>query len=346
MPPMNSSKTRTLPPLNRVAPGELEQALLNWDEFEDASLVTLASHPQSAERLGMLRAAERWLTNEAGRTDVRADEGHSCPSADELFDYGRGPGCAPLATPGRESIEAHLATCTDCSGLVATLATPPPLPVEFSGEPELQQPHRRHTPARALRLSRTWVPFLLAAGLAGVVLLPPLLKQPGAQLPEHALLRGSDASELLFPRGTLLANGGAPQFELLAVENATQYRVEVFAHAGDAFDEGQRVQVLYSDNAQFDGETLAAGSYTWQAFARVDGLDQALGARDFEIVEAAQLVQEFNAALEPASSIADDERIALIRKLEQQGFRSDARRLAQLLPESAAKREFLRAPGR
>jgi len=150
------------------------------------------------------------------------------------------------------TIEAHVARCGECRTLVASLASPPPVPLatQIDPPPERAQAGPWRTPARALPLSNTWLPFLLAAGLAGLALLPPFfrgLEGPTATLPAHPLYRGFESSALLFPRGKLLAGAGAPEYELRPVEGASTYRVEVYARGASAFDEGRRVQVLYSN---------------------------------------------------------------------------------------------------
>jgi hypothetical protein len=356
---MNRSKTRTLPPLSLVSPSELEKALLSWDEYDAASVVTLASHPQSAQRLSLLRSAERWLEQEAlevlpNEADCNA-QSTNCPSAGDLFDFGQGPGFGSLAQATRVEIEAHLIECDECQGWIASLASPPPLPVVLDQSEPIPVPERRSTPARALGPTRTWLPFLMAAGLAGIALIPAFMRNFGAShpsLPEPIVFRGAEDSALLFPRGKLLLSDSAPQFELRSIEAASSYRIEVFlseagaSGAPDAFDEGRRVQVLYSSVPRFAGEPLAAGSYTYQAFAEINQLDRALGALDFEISEEASLGQRLSRLMDTRSPALDSERILLIRELVQLGFASDARKLAYLLPETPARREFLRAPGR
>lgn len=354
---MNGPKTRTLPPLNRVAPGELEQALLHWEELEAASLVTLAAHPESGPRLAVLRAAEAWLAEGGAREGAAlgARESTTCPPAEDLYNLGRGPGFTDLPGDRRGALLEHVKRCEDCRVVVDTLASPPPLPVDLGLDLEKPEIFRRPTPARRLPGSRTWLPFLVAAGLAGVFLLPPLLDGLGGLnggLPEHPQYRGAQSSALLFPRGKLLAGTALPLlFELNAVPEAASYRIEVYANGASqgAFEEGQRVQILHSETPLFtgpllDGKGLSAGSYTWKAFAEVNQLDQPLGARDFVVQEdgalANRLVEEL--ALKESS----ETRIELIRELDARGYASDARRLARLLPESSKKTEFLRAPGR
>jgi hypothetical protein len=354
---MNRSTPRTLPPLCHVSPDELERALPNWDEHDGPALVTLASHPHSAERLELLRDAERWLKEEAyseAHGQAQAPD-VQCPPAEELFDFGRGPGFEPMPMAGRQSIQSHLAECEECATLVASLATPPPLPVDLSALEVL--PTKTRQPIPALRLTRTWAPFLLAAGLGGIFLLPPILRMMGAQtpvLPEQQVFRGTEAAPLLFPRGALLlplspsslslsSSTTGPEFELSAVEGAENYRVEVYVRDAGAFDGGRRIQVLHSKAPRFEGQSLTAGLYTWRAFAQVDGLDQPLGDLDFEMIEDARLAREVSDAVQFGGA---PQVIELIRKLESKGYFSDARKLAHTLPETPGTSAYLRAPAR
>lgn len=344
---MERPQTRTLPPLNDADPLQLEEALLHWDEFDDASLVRLASHKATARRLSAVRRVERFLElgglQEQAEADAPAPETalESCPAADELYDLGRGPGFVSLTADERTALEAHLEACEACRTLVATLASPPPLPLHLEGEPEAPRSLRR-VPARPLSRSRSWLPLAAAAGIAGALLLPRFLdsnENPFAGLPEHALLRGSEEAGLFFPRGRVLAAdaGAAPRFELAPVDGASAYRVDVLLHDGSAFSEGERVQVLQEAGPSLGGAPLAAGHYTWRAYAEVDGLQRALGAREFEVV-----LDDAHAALLDG----DAPLVERIRELHEAGYLTDARALATELPEGPERDAYLLPPGR
>lgn len=352
--------------MSRVTPRQLEKALLHWDELDDGALVTLASHPASARRLAGLRAAEAWLHRGAPQPHLGApasgvpplNAGSDCPGAGELYDLGRGPGCTALDEFREQELRGHVAACPECALLVASLAVPPPLPIEAPstacGPGDSLAPPPSGVPARPLRPSRTWRPFALAAALAGLALLPQFLgsRGPGLDdLPRSPLLRGGESAAMLFPRERLLALpeagalAGHPRFELQPEPRAAGYRVELFRHAGGAFEAGDRLQVLRSAEPQLEGDPLAPGHYTWRAWAEIDGLERSLGALDFEVVADAALaerVQRVDAAGAPRLR----DLIALISELHEAGFRSDARRQARRLPACAERDEYLHPPRR
>lgn len=368
-PSMESPKTRILPPPSRVSPGQLEEALLHWDELDEVSLVTLASHPRTAKRLAGLRAAERYLrqgapqlplpelleteTLAAGPFHPEIDAG-DCPSAEELYDLGRGPGSGGLASERETRLRDHLRDCAPCTALLRTLASPPPLPLELGA---LEEAPRRTTaaPARPLRRSTTWAPFLVAASLAGLALLPQLLNTGYdlGDLPGSPILRGEFDDGMHFPRGRVLARptgtDGPPRgwltFEVGALEGADGYRVEVFRHAGGAFDEGDRLQLLRAAGPILEGDTLPTGTYSWRAWAEVDGLERSIGTREFQVVEDHALAAKLT-ALEAADRSSPGELVECVRELHEAGFRTDARRVARSLPESPERDAYLQPPGR
>lgn len=121
-------------------------ALARWDELDTELLATLERHPQHGPKLAVLRAADRWLERQitvstprphglplpvgAGAAGSGARNG-PCPSADELYDLGRGPGYRPVEARRRAELEGHVQTCSDCEELVRSLAAPPPVPLDF-----------------------------------------------------------------------------------------------------------------------------------------------------------------------------------------------------------------------
>jgi len=369
---MHDPKTRTLPPLDRATPGELSETLAHWDELATADLVRLAAHPRSARKLAGLRAVEGWMREREEGVERAAEEAFDparCPSAEELYDFGRGPGFRHLDEEREELLARHLATCGACSELVGSLQSPPPLPVEaFAPSPEPSHLEPESEPARPLRSSSTWAPFLVAASLAGLLLVPFVLgprKASLADLPAGAVFRGQSdflgqgAGALHFPRGPLLALPSTdgpraiPRFELSALPDAAEYRVEVHRHDGGAFDAGNRIQNLHASTADFaapspaapllEGGPLAPGHYSWRAFAEVDGLERELGSLDFEVVEQPELAARV-AELSPSSSLS--RRVEQILELHARGLLSDARRLARDLPESPEREAYLRPPAR
>ena len=195
-------------------------------------------------------------------------------------------------------------------------------------------------------LLTTAASLLLAFFFAPRLLSP----RPLADLPEQPTYRGQSDSTLLFPRGLLLARDGVAgeaealaTFELQAVEGAENYHVEVFLHEGDAFEEGQLLQSLRSNEPELAGGPLRPGRYTWQAWALVDGLERELGAREFEI-RADEELSERLASL--GTSPSTKELVQAVRVLHDAGYRTDARELARSLPDGQEKDAYLSPPGR
>ncbi|MBI5361548.1 MAG: hypothetical protein HZA53_00110, partial [Planctomycetes bacterium] len=107
------------------------EALTHWDELEPELLSALEAHPRHGPRLATLRDAERWFQEQApARTSHRALG--ACPSSEDLYDFGRGPGYAQLDPHRRARIEEHVQACAACQELVTTLSAPPPLPLDIS----------------------------------------------------------------------------------------------------------------------------------------------------------------------------------------------------------------------
>lgn len=110
-------------------PNRAEEALTHWDELDPALLTAIASHPQHGPRLAMLRRADRWLETKAPSMQWAGRPAGACPSSEELYDFGRGPGFLPMEGARRGEIERHLRTCRDCENLVEKLAVMPPVPI-------------------------------------------------------------------------------------------------------------------------------------------------------------------------------------------------------------------------
>lgn len=375
---MDTSQTRTLGDLSTATPAELEDALAHWDELDALSLARLDAHPEHGLRLRVLRSAESWLTAGA---PVESQEAGPCPTAETLYEHGRGPGVE--GSPLDPQVTAHLERCAPCAALVASLASAPPLPLHWTSPADAELEHdapediaqeaplvghalravpERHdgrvtgpsssvdseqTPvvvtARRPRVA-AWLPLAAAAALLASVFVVPLLSPDSelSGLPTPSLLRGPESSALFFPRGPVLANAGgtaAPLFELAAVDGASEYRVELFRHEGTAFAEGQQVADLRSGAPTFAATPLASGSYTWRAFATVDGLERELGSLEFEVRPEPQLLAPL-----PTSDVADI--VRRVAELHAAGFLTDARALARTLPDSPEKEAYLLPPGR
>ncbi len=351
-------------------PKAAHDALLHWDEQGEEILRLLAEHPEHRGRLETLQRADRWLRQRAVQSIVeRTQDGvHgpgpdllTCPPADELYDYGRGPGSQILAPEREAAIDRHLATCLQCEQFVATLGNAPPVPL-LMGLPgaELDAPAETFTPAPIRAFPRRRVAVALAAA-AGLVLAVGIWRSwspttSRAAWPEAPLLRGEIADALIHPRGKVLertpelaglstAFAGPLVFEVQPATAASGYRLQLFRTEGGAFDVPTPVSEWTPTTAESPApRELGAGHYTWKAWTRVHGLDDELGSRDFEVVTDDALTRELADILAPGTPDAGVRGVAL---LDQRAYRSDARALARTLPQSPERDEYLgRAPGR
>lgn len=359
-------------PVQRASNGgcarpELAARLSVWDELDALAARELSEHasvcPACGPHLQLLQQAQAWLE----RGLAGASAASVCPSAEDLYDFGRGPGARVLSEPERMSLKAHVAGCAECGALVLTLASRPPVPllgdelpaeVVTVGERELDLvAPPRSAPARATWRRLAWIPIAVAAATIAMFIWPSESasreRSSGSiRFPTQPLLRGAADDALLFPRDRVLRGSGGlfatPVFEIAPRERATSYRVRVFRHDGRAFAEGGEIGSLSGDRATLDAsalrEQLVAGHFTWEAWTVVDGLDLPLGRRDFEVLEDDALIEAIDArreAPEPARSEA------ILHLLHDAGFAGDARAFARSLPPSPERDAYLaRLPGR
>ena len=344
---------------------ELARLLVEYDALAPRDLAELRAHasgcPSCGPELALLERAERWMASRGPRP-----EGDECPAADELYDYAKAPGAAPLAPERAERIEAHLRRCAECGGLLATLESRPPAPLILDPQPDgyagplavLARSRPDHpVPARRPTLVRRLAPLAAAAGLLLALFLWRGGDLPGSRAagtsgvryPTAPLLRGDQGGALLFPRGALLADGDGELvhgllFELAPPERATALRVRVLARGSDPFSEGAEVLRLAGASAALEAPPLPPGAYTWEAWAEIDGLEAPLGRRDFEVRSDAAT----RAELEALASADEPERSsAALQLLTERGYAADARAWARALPARPERDAFLaRTPAR
>lgn len=340
---------------------DLAQRLPEWPDLPAAERAALEAHALACRECGaglaLLQEADAWLEEQVPAPSVAL-----CPSPEELYDYGRGPGARPLPEVERVALRAHLAGCRDCSALVETLASRPPAPLlDLPAAPRASQPTAPAplpAPAPAPRTStrlRLLAPLATAAAAAiAVVFLWPRSapSETGAlRFPSEPLLRGEEPSPLLFPRDALLLGEARPwqalRFELAPRERATRYRIVLGATDGGAFDAPREVLRLDADAPELAAPAefvLAPGHYTWEAWAEVDGLFVELGRRDFEARREPGLLAELDRRAE-ASEPARSE--SILHLLHERGYVGDARAFARTLPASPERDAYLsRRPGR
>lgn len=342
---------------------DLAVRLPDWDSLDGPAQRELTDHaascPACAPKWELIRLADAWVEDglpaererrQRGETSAVASGPALCPSADELYDLGRGPGARQLSELERVGLRSHVAQCGDCAALVATLAKRPPSPLLFGSSGEFR------LAAARIRRWQVWVPLAAAAALLAAFVI--LQHEAGARIqhakaephiryPAAQLVRGEAGGALLYPRDRLLAGqrglASKLEFEIAPQERSTSYRAELARHDGGLFAtpvsflrvEGATARLSASDTSVV---SLAPGHYTWEAWAVVDGLDVPLGRRDFEVVRDDGLmaqIAEREHAPEPARSES------ILHLLHDAGYVTDARAFARTLPSSRERDEYL-----
>jgi hypothetical protein len=242
-------------------------------------------------------------------------------------------------------------------------AAGPEIPAAFSTTEETQPSTTAtpwHEPARPTQLRK--LPRLVPLAAAAAVVLGfgiwfAMQEKPATPtgFPGAPLLRGSSTSALLFPRDRVLhateavraafpALDGSVCFELEPVAGAESYEVDVARHGKDAFavEETKLFEVagdtptIRTDASRTSA--LAPGDYTWTGRAKVRGLDEPLGQRDFSIVEDAALCDEL---LRLAGRAEPEKSLAAVQLLHAKGFLTDARAIARAMPASPERDAYL-----
>lgn len=331
---------------------DLRARLPEWTELSPAELGELEAHAAQCNECGpgleMLKEAEEWLAG-----DTLGAGGLHCPSPEELFDYGRGPGARSLPDAERLALRAHLAECGECSSLVDSLASRPPAPLLFDGAATgLQRAnHFRRRLRWAIPLAAAAALALLLLAIRGPGRAPTAFASGEIRFPVEPVLRGADEVALLFPRDALLVGEDGTwsllAFELAPRPRATRYRIELRRNDGSAFDDGRSVLRLDGPAPRLEATALVAlepGHYTWEAWAEVDGLSVPLGERDFEARLEPALVAELALALGSGEPLRSE---TVLNLLHLHGFVGDAREYARRLPPSPARDTYLNTrPGR
>lgn len=322
-----------------------EEALLYWQELSPRALEALDAHPAHGPKLRLLQAAEGWL--ETRGTDS------TCPTTEELYDFGRGPGYRPLERDAAERIEAHVARCGECRRMVATLRQAPPVPLELGiDDASPLQPTELRSVRRPSQL-RLAAPLATAAAVLALVGLfqfansdNDVLAEMSGEYPSALVLRGA-SEPLAYPRGLVLERpDDAPnwsrelafEMRLEDVTGITLYRVEVRRHDGAAFSTGETIGRFESTEPVVTADAdwtlaLEPGHYTWDAWVTRAGLEERLGERDFEVVSAPRAWEILRAAT-PFD-------LRAVQYLHDSGYVTDAREFAQSFPRDAARDAYL-----
>ena len=343
--PMDRSDRGQNPPAGFAQSRPGPAALINWEELSEDELFAVEADPVLAPRLERLRAVEAYLR--------RGLDERPCPTSEELYDLGGGPGARPMEEVLRAELEDHVLHCAECSQLVKTLEQAPPSPLVLDGPEspaeaagpfaEIEQaPIMDLVPANPARRAH-WVPVAAAAAvlIGGYGLLKETTTSNASQWPQHVLLRQSAPADLWFPRGPVIHGGlaleeGTPTFEFAVVPGAERYSIFLERNSGDALGtDEERIEELVGQNNRLAGTvSLEPGHYTWRLWARVNGLDQEIGALDFEVVAGGPELD--------ASAPALDR----VVRLHEAGFLSDARALAATMPHEIGRQSYLEPPGR
>jgi len=337
---------------------DLGQALVRFDELTPAQRAELEAHaaacPICGPRLERLTRAQRWL-------DAQSRPPSACPPADELYDFGHGPGARALSPARRAELVEHVDRCPPCRSFVATLATAPPVSLEGEPAPVAAPASRGERPAsrptapaaRPSPVPPAWRRRAGWAAAAAVLIALGLWSQLGSDprgtalgYPELEVHRSSERSQLVFPRGPVALDPrtSAPlhalEFELAPHDPADRFRIVLRRHDGGAFDAGEVVAELEGTEPRIaaDGVAWEPGHYTWSAWSVIDGLELPLGERDFEL----RVVPELDELRAELADVAEPERsFRRLHWLVERGFATDARQLARRLPPGPERDEFL-----
>lgn len=355
------SPARPQDPVGDAARGD---ALLRWDELDEELLRMLAEDPRTGQHVRKLREADDWLRGRA-REAARRRGGPEllvCPPAEELFDFGNGPGAGTLTPERRAAIDRHLATCRECESFVGTLASRPPSPLLVEGLPAEPAPRpapilRPADAATGPRRSVARGMFGPIAAAAAALLAVVVLDHAGPrhdQFPAPVVLRGVDGGKVWFPRGRVLIPspsvrellpglGQPPAFEVEPQPDAERYRFVLERASVGAFDTASAVDAaIESSKPTAEARTaLPAGEYLLTAWAVVRGLDRPLGSRGFRV----QADVDLDARLLELRDLRGVERtMAAIHLLDERGYVVDAHTLAATLPQSAERDAYLAQP--
>ncbi|MEO6710608.1 MAG: hypothetical protein ABI054_05225 [Planctomycetota bacterium] len=359
---------------------DLGQRLSAGEELSGGFGAELSAHAKSCPtcslRLSLVQQAERWLADHASSNRATWTSSTPCPPAEELYDFGHGPGAAPINQGAESRIEAHLVDCEACRRLVATLVTRPPglllgdapqaLAPQAGGQRgPIALPQVASVPlTRRPAAERRWLPYAAAAALVlgGFYLWKATRVSRGADranvetasiaFPKLPQLRGVTSGPLRFPRGDVLPSlslGAAGtllplHFEIQAQAGASEYVMKLY-RAGTAFERGPEIYKYNSAEPQFDlpadiAKTLVAGEYSWEAWAVVNKLPCPLEPQGFEILEdraGSELFTKNLRLAEPARSTT------ILTWLVEHELLTDARAYALGLESSPDRDEFLRS---
>ena len=341
------------PPDENVLSTQVIERLLRFDELSEQELAELEMDPAAKDHLHRLQLAEAWLT-EPFTAEEDLNES-SCPSPEELFDYGQNMATMQLSNRQKVELSEHLESCGECSSLIATLAERPPSPLIFVDSPA---PQTQEEPAPRPRSTRDHlarrpellesagarhVPLLVAASLLAVLLVSgwpkSVLGKGPSSFPSPSIMRGSGALPLISPRNLVLARTPGSSttpalnglhFETRAYPGAVSYEFEIFQGSGSALENDRDRETVIGPRVQAGPELLLAtplpaGRYSWKATAVLEsGGRRELGELDFRVITDENLEDEL---MRLGTSIE------AVERLHWGHYHADARMMTRALRE-------------
>jgi len=338
------------PPDETVLSAQIMERLLRFDEISEDELSELEMDPSAQDHLHRLQLAEAWLT-EPFSLDEEVGES-SCPSAEELFDYGQSMVSMQLSNRHKVELTEHIQSCDECSALVATLSERPPSPliVVDSPTPQAKQEPTPRTRSTRPRLARRpsliepsgvrHVPFLVAASLLAILVVSgwpkSVLGKSPSSFPSPSIMRGQGAMPLISPRNLVLARTQelSLQSELSGLHletrpyvGAVSYEFEIFEGSGPALQDNSQRESLYlkvqSTPDLLLATPLPVGRYSWTALAILGSGERIeLGELDFRVIKDEYLEDELR-RLGPS--------VDAVRRLDWGHYHADARMLTRAL---------------
>jgi hypothetical protein len=362
---------------------DLAVRLSSGEELSGTFADEIAAHSRGCAscsiKLSLVEQAERWLADHASSNRAAITSATPCPNAEDLYDFGRGPGARALSQGAERRIQAHLVECEDCRALVATLVMRPPvpmvdaLPARTVPEPTIERAvGPRPLRTRALNgtverqtSSRWWIPYAAAAAvLVGALYVwntnrtshareDGLVADGRISYPKPKRLRGALSDALLMPHGRVLASltPGATgtwhplHFQVVPRAGATNYKIVVSKTPASAWKPSQKLVMWESPTVDSDlpegvAEDLTVGKYTWEVWPSVNVLADSIGSRGFEIMDEPAARE----AIERGLAMAEPQRSSTILDwLVKNGYEFDALSYAATLPQSGERDDFLAA---
>src|SRR5690349_10440296 len=100
---------------------DLAQRLSAGEELSGAFAAEMEAHSRACAscsvKFSLIQQAERWLADHASSNRAAVTSTTPCPNAEDLYDFGRGPGARNLTQGSERRLQAHLVDCEDCREL-------------------------------------------------------------------------------------------------------------------------------------------------------------------------------------------------------------------------------------